>query len=36
MFDEDLRHDSSGMAPFMRDGTLHFIQRTAAIVCRKL
>jgi len=36
MFDEDLRADSSGTAPFMRDGALHFIQRTAAIVCRKL
>lgn len=36
MFDEDLRSDTSGMAPFVRDGALHFIQRTAAVVCRKI
>ena len=36
MFDEDLRADSSGMAPFVRDGAIHFVQRIAAVVCRKL
>ncbi len=35
-FDEDLRADASGMAPFMRDGAIRFIQRTAAIICRKM
>lgn len=36
LIDEDMRKDSSGMAPFIRDGATHFVQRTAAIVCRKL
>ncbi len=35
MFASDLRQDSSGMRPFVRDGAVHFIQRIAAIVCRK-
>jgi ubiquinone/menaquinone biosynthesis C-methylase UbiE len=33
---EDIREDLSGMQPFVRDGGVHFIQRIAAIVCRKM
>jgi ubiquinone/menaquinone biosynthesis C-methylase UbiE len=36
LIDSDMRDDQSGMQPFVRDGAVHFIQRTAAIVCRKL
>ena len=32
----DIHEDQSGMRPFVRDGAVHFIQRTAAIVCRKV
>ncbi|HXZ88199.1 MAG TPA: hypothetical protein VEF07_06485, partial [Candidatus Binataceae bacterium] len=32
----DMNEDLSGIRPFMREGRLHFIQRTVAIVGRKL
>jgi ubiquinone/menaquinone biosynthesis C-methylase UbiE len=35
LIDADMRDDQSGMQPFVRDGVVHFIQRTAAIVSRK-
>ena len=35
LLEADIRADVSGMRPFVRDGALHFIQRTAAVVCRK-
>jgi ubiquinone/menaquinone biosynthesis C-methylase UbiE len=36
LIEEDLRRDLSGMRPFTREGDIYFIQRTAALVCRKL
>lgn len=35
MLESDQRSDTSGMMPFVRDGATHFVQRIAAIVCRK-
>jgi ubiquinone/menaquinone biosynthesis C-methylase UbiE len=35
MLESDQRLDTSGMMPFVRDGATHFVQRIAAIVCRK-
>jgi SAM-dependent methyltransferase len=35
LLDDDLRNDLSGMRTFIRDGALCFIQRMAALVCRK-
>jgi len=32
----DMQADASGMRPFVRDGATHFVQRIAAIVCRKV
>jgi ubiquinone/menaquinone biosynthesis C-methylase UbiE len=32
----DMREDFSGMQPFVRNGAVHFIQRIAAIICRKV
>lgn len=36
LLEADMREDLSGMQPFARDGAVHFIQRIAAIVCRKM
>jgi len=36
LIESDMREDQSGMQPFVRVGSVYFIQRTAAIVCRKL
>ncbi len=36
LIDNDLHDDHSGMLPFTRNGALYFVQRTAALVCRKL
>ncbi|MGD0288151.1 MAG: methyltransferase domain-containing protein [Candidatus Binataceae bacterium] len=36
MLAADLREDLSGMQAFVRDGAVNFIQRIAAIVCRKM
>ena len=36
LLDEDMESDRSGMQPFRHDGSVHFIQRIAAIVCRKV
>jgi ubiquinone/menaquinone biosynthesis C-methylase UbiE len=36
LLESDRREDSSGMQPFMRDNAVHFVQRIAAIVCRKV
>jgi ubiquinone/menaquinone biosynthesis C-methylase UbiE len=36
LIDEDMRDDQSGMQPFELDGEVQFIQRIAAIVCRKV
>jgi ubiquinone/menaquinone biosynthesis C-methylase UbiE len=35
MLASDQHLDASGMMPFVRDGATHFVQRIAAIVCRK-
>jgi len=35
MLESDQRSDTSGMMPFVRDGATHFVQRIAAIVCRR-
>jgi ubiquinone/menaquinone biosynthesis C-methylase UbiE len=35
MFASDQRSDTSGMKPFVRDGATYFVQRIAALVCRK-
>jgi ubiquinone/menaquinone biosynthesis C-methylase UbiE len=35
LIEADMREELSGMRPFARGGAIHFIQRTAAIVCRK-
>ena len=35
MLESDRRSDTSGMTPFVRDGATHFVQRIAALVCRK-
>jgi SAM-dependent methyltransferase len=36
MIQRDAVEDLSGARPFERDGTLHFVQRTAALVSRRL
>ncbi len=36
LLEEDLRRDLSGARPALSDGKLGFVQRTIAIVCRKL
>ncbi len=36
LIDADLRDDLSGMLPLHRDGNLYFVQRTAALICRKI
>ena len=36
LLDEDMEADRSGMQPFRHDDSIHFIQRIAAIVCRKV
>ena len=33
---DDMRDDVSGMCPFVRDGKVHIVQRTTAIITRKL
>jgi hypothetical protein len=35
MLEADIRADTSGMMPFVRDGATHFVQRIAAMVSRK-
>jgi ubiquinone/menaquinone biosynthesis C-methylase UbiE len=35
MLESDRLSDTSGMMPFVRAGATHFVQRIAAIVCRK-
>jgi ubiquinone/menaquinone biosynthesis C-methylase UbiE len=35
MLESDRLSDTSGMMPFVRDDATHFVQRIAAIVCRK-
>jgi ubiquinone/menaquinone biosynthesis C-methylase UbiE len=36
LLDQDMGADRSGMQPFRHDGSVHFLQRIAAIVCRKV
>lgn len=36
LVDDDMRKDLSGMRPFVRNDTCYFVQRTAALVCRKV
>jgi SAM-dependent methyltransferase len=36
MLEDDQRRDLSGAGPFMRDGKMYFVQRTVALIGRKL
>ncbi|MGH7933901.1 MAG: class I SAM-dependent methyltransferase [Candidatus Binataceae bacterium] len=36
LLEDDMRNDLSGIMPFFSDGRMHFIQRTAALIGRKL
>ncbi|MGH7987955.1 MAG: class I SAM-dependent methyltransferase [Candidatus Binataceae bacterium] len=36
LLEADMREDLSGMSPFLRDGRMHFIQRTVALIGTRL